>query len=227
MQVIIARHQTGRAQVEDTLQRVPTSVARDESSTSSAEIIFCSSGGTFTPHALPSLQIEGGALASTRHLRSQSPMSVRAHRTEGVTEPEGREDANGVGGAIGVGGGNGDRNRVGGRSDDMNGGGGAKQERERERQRGRGRGWGPGDDHVMGTGMEAGTEMRAVSEMRMETMIGTGTRAGTETRAIAETGMGTRMGTGTRIASERAEERRISVRIDTRLVDAMWETGKI
>ena len=75
----------------------------------------------------------GGALASPRQLRSQSPMSVRAHRTEGVTESEGREDANGVGGAIGVGGGNGDGNRVGGRSDDMNGGGGAKQERERER----------------------------------------------------------------------------------------------
>ena len=60
-------------------------------------------------------------------------MSVHAHRTEGVTESEEREEANGVGGAIGVGGGNGDENRVGGRNGDVNGGG---KKRERERQRG-------------------------------------------------------------------------------------------
>ena len=49
---------------------------------------------------------EGVALASTRQLRSQGPVSVHAHRTEGVTGSEGREGANGVGGGIGVGGGN-------------------------------------------------------------------------------------------------------------------------
>ena len=48
---------------------------------------------------------QGVALASTRQLRSQSPVSVHAHRTEGVTESEGREKANGVGGGVGVGGG--------------------------------------------------------------------------------------------------------------------------
>ena len=54
------------------------------------------------------------ALASTRQLRSQSPVSVHAHRTKGVTGSEGREGANGVGGRIGVGGGSRDGNGVGG-----------------------------------------------------------------------------------------------------------------
>ena len=49
-----------------------------------------------------------GAPAGTRQLRSQGPVSVHAHCTEGVTRYEGREGANGVGGEIGVGGGNGD-----------------------------------------------------------------------------------------------------------------------
>ena len=49
------------------------------------------------------------ALASTRQLRSQGPVSVHAHRTEEVTSSEGREGANGVGGGIGVGGGGGRR----------------------------------------------------------------------------------------------------------------------
>ena len=31
-------------------------------------------------------------------LRSQGPVSIQAHRTEGVTGSEGREEANGVGG---------------------------------------------------------------------------------------------------------------------------------
>ena len=74
---------------------------------------------------------QGVALASTRQLRSKSPVSVHAHRTEGVTGSKGREGANGVGGDIGVGGGNGDGNRIGGGNGDVNGGG----ERERERER--------------------------------------------------------------------------------------------
>ena len=56
---------------------------------------------------------QGVALAGTRQLRSQCPVSVQAHRTEGVTGAEEEERANGVGGRIGVGGGNGDGNGVG------------------------------------------------------------------------------------------------------------------
>ena len=64
------------------------------------------------------------ALASTRQLHSQGPMSVQAHRTEGVIGSEGQEEANGVGGGIevgggiGVGGGNGHRNGVWGGNGD-------------------------------------------------------------------------------------------------------------
>ena len=53
---------------------------------------------------------QGVALASTRQPHSQGPVSVQAHRTEGVTGSEGREGANGGGGGIGVGGENGDSN---------------------------------------------------------------------------------------------------------------------
>ena len=74
-------------------------------------------------------------LASIRQLRSQSPVSVHAHRTEGVTESEGREEANEVVGGIGVGGGNGDGNRVGHGNGDVNGGG-TEREQERERPQG-------------------------------------------------------------------------------------------
>ena len=55
----------------------------------------------------------GVALAGTLQLRSQGLVSVHAHRTEGVTGSEGREEENGVGGRIVVGGQNGDGNRVG------------------------------------------------------------------------------------------------------------------
>ena len=70
---------------------------------------------------------QGVALASIRQLRSQGPVPVQAHRTEGVTGSEGQEGANGVGGRIGVGGGtgvrggNGDGNGVGGENGDVNG----------------------------------------------------------------------------------------------------------
>ena len=40
---------------------------------------------------------QGAALAGTRHLRLQGPVSVHAHRSEGVTGSEGREGANGGG----------------------------------------------------------------------------------------------------------------------------------
>ena len=64
---------------------------------------------------------QGVALASTRQFRSQGPVFVQAHRTEGVTRSEGQEGANGVGGGIRVGGGNGDGNGVGSGNGDVNG----------------------------------------------------------------------------------------------------------
>ena len=64
---------------------------------------------------------QGVALTSTRQLRSQGPVSVQAHHTEGVTGSEGREGANGFGGGIGVRGGNGDGNTIGGGNGDVNG----------------------------------------------------------------------------------------------------------
>ena len=77
---------------------------------------------------------QGVALASTRQLRSQDPVFVQAHRTEGVTGSEGQEGANGVGDEIGVGGGNTDGNGVGGGNGDVNGRReGMKRERKRER----------------------------------------------------------------------------------------------
>ena len=139
---------------------------------------------------------QGVALASIRQLRLQGPVSVQAHRTEGLTGSEGREEANGVG--IGVGGGNEDGNGVGGGNRDVSGhgdgdGAGAGTRTGREvnegvqdgnedgsgdgagtgtgRERGRGQGWRPVDEHRMVTG----TEARTVVEM------GTGTRiTGTE-----------------------------------------------
>ena len=80
------------------------------------------------------LSRQGVALASTRQLRSRGPVSVQAHRAEGVTGSEGRTRANGVGGGIEVGGGNGDSNGVEGGNGDVNGhgdGDGAGAERER------------------------------------------------------------------------------------------------
>ena len=44
------------------------------------------------------LSRQGVALESTRQLRPQGPVSVYAHRTEGVTGSEGREGVNGLGG---------------------------------------------------------------------------------------------------------------------------------
>ena len=60
------------------------------------------------------------ALASTRQLRSHGPVSIHAHRTEGITGSEGREETNGVGDRIGVEGGNGNGNGVGGGNGDVN-----------------------------------------------------------------------------------------------------------
>ena len=71
-----------------------------------------------------------------RQLRSQGPVSVQAHRIEGVTESNSQEGANGVGVGIGVGVGNGDGNGVGGGNGDVKTVMGTGTERERERERG-------------------------------------------------------------------------------------------
>ena len=169
---------------------------------------------------------QGVEHASTRQLRSQGPVSVQAHRTEGVTGSEGQEGANGVGGEIVVGGGNGDGNGVGCENGDVNGygdgdgngGGGERRsagwERGQERERG-----GDGD----GDGGRRGRRWRPVDEHRM----GTGTGTGTEARTVAEMGTGTRITVKrTRIGSERVEGRRISARNRKIVVDAKWETGE-
>ena len=155
---------------------------------------------------------QGIALTGIRKLRSQDPVPVHMHRTEGVTGPERQEGSNGVGSGIGVGGGNRDGNGVrGGDGDGAGTGTGEGVEANEGAQDGNGDGSGDGDgggDPWTNTGWERGREK------------------GPKTRAIVEMGMGTRMGTGTRIGSGRAEERRRSARNRTRLVNAMWETGK-
>ena len=60
------------------------------------------------------------ALVGTRQLRAQDPVSVHVHCINGLTGPEGRKGANGVGGGICVGGGNGDGNGVTGGNGDGN-----------------------------------------------------------------------------------------------------------
>ena len=64
-----------------------------------------------------------------------------------------------------------------------------------------------------------GRERRRIRGWRLvdEHRIGTGTGAGTETRAVAE--MAT--GTGTRAGSRRVEQRRISAKKRTKVVDAI------
>ena len=98
---------------------------------------------------------QGAALASTRHLLSQSPASIQAHRTGGVTGPEGQEGANGVGGGIGVGGGNGDGNGdVNGHGDGDGAGTGTGVEVNEGAQDGNGDGGGDGAGTGTGTGVE-------------------------------------------------------------------------
>ena len=213
-----ARHQTGRAQARDTLQRVSTFGRRDESSTSSATIRFFFTVCTFITHASPTLQTGGGACEYPT-ARSQGPVFVHAHRTEEVTESEKREEANGVGSGIGVGGGNGDGNGVRGGNGEVDGDGDGN-----GAEAGAGGGVGAGTGTVVevnertqylngdwsgdgagtGTGRERGRgrEWRPVDEHRM----GTGMGVATETRAVVEIETETRG--GTRTGSGRAEERR-------------------
>ena len=104
---------------------------------------------------------QGVALASTRQLRSQGPVSVDTHRTEGVTGSEGREGANG--GGIGVGCGNGDGNGV--RGGNVNG---------------------DGDGAGAGTGTGTGVE----ANEGVQDGDGAGTGTGVETRGRTQDGDG-------------------------------------
>ena len=127
---------------------------------------------------------QGMALSSTRQLRSQSPVSMHAHRTKGVTESEGREEANGVG-EIGVEGGNGDGNRVGGENGDVDGVGG-----------GSGAGTGTGLEVNEGAKYGNGDGSRDGAEM--------GTGMGVETRGRSRDGNG--YGSGDRNESSFGDE---------------------
>ena len=122
------------------------------------------------------------ALASTRQLRLQGPVSVQAHRIEGPTRPEGQEGANGVGGGIGVEGGNGDGNGVGGGNGDGNGhgdGDGAGAGAGTGVEVNEGTQDGNGDESGDGAGTETGTGVEnRVDEHRMGTWTGTGTKRG-------------------------------------------------
>ena len=133
------------------------------SSTSSAAVIFCLQQALSFRY----LCRQGVALASTRQLRSQSPVSVQAYRTERVTGSEEKEGANGIGGGIGVGGGNGDGDGVGGGNGDVNG-----------HDVGDGAGAGAGT----GTGVEVNEGAQDGNGDGSWDGAGTGTRTGVETR---------------------------------------------
>ena len=109
---------------------------------------------------------QGVALASTRRPHSQGPASVQAHGTGRITGSEGQEGANGVGGGIEVGGGNGDGNGdVDGQGDGAGAGTGVEANEGAQDGNGdgsgdgaeRGRWWGSVDEHRMGTGTGTGT----------------------------------------------------------------------
>ena len=89
---------------------------------------------------------------------------VQAHRTEGVTGSVGQEGANGVGGGIRVGGGNGDDHEVGGGNGDVNG---------------------HGDGDGAGAGTETGVEVNQGAQDGNGD--GSGDGAGTETGTGVET----------------------------------------
>ena len=171
---------------------------------------------------------QGVALASTRQLRSQGPVSVQAHRTEGVTGSEGQEGANGVGGGIGVGGGNGDGNGVGGGNGDVNGhgdGDGACAGTGTEVEMNEGAQYGNGDGSGDGAGTETGTGVETRRRTSDRNGNGNGNGDGSEDSSGDGNGDDDN-GTGTRIGSGRAEERRKSARNRKIVVDGVRETGE-
>ena len=120
---------------------------------------------------------QGVALAGTRQLRPQGPVSVHAHRTKCVTGSEGREGMNWVGGGNGDvngdGDGNGAETRTGveankGTQDGNGDGSGDEAERER------GRGWRPVDEHRIANGDGDGDKIESSSGNGNEDKDGNG-----------------------------------------------------
>ena len=191
-----ARQQTGRAQDGDILNESQhlaegTEIARLQRRFSFAlqqALLFR------TCHHLCR---QGVALASTRQLRLQGPVSVHAHPTEGVTGSKGREGANGVGGHIGVGGGNGDGNGVGGGNGDVNdhgNGDGAEAGPGVDQNEGaQNRNWDENGDGA-GTGMGTGVRIRRRTQDgngdESDDGTGTGTGTGVKTRRRTQDGNG-------------------------------------
>ena len=115
------------------------------------------------------------ALAGIRQLRSPGPVSVHAHRTEGVTGSKGREGANWVGGGNGDVNGDGNGDGAGTRT-----GGGANEGTKYGNRDGSGDG--------AGTGVEARGRTREVN--------GDGSGDGNESSSEDENGDGDRNGDG-------------------------------
>ena len=154
-------------------------------------------------------------------------LKVHVHHTEGVTECEGREGVNGVGGGIGVGGRNGDA--VGGGNGDVSGnedgaGAGAGTETTTGVEANKGVKYRNGDESGDGAGTGTGT----VVETRGRTQDGNRDESGNGKESSSGDGNGDEdgTGTGTRTGPGRTGERRRSARNRTRGVDAVWETGE-
>ena len=122
---------------------------------------------------------QGVALASTRQLHSQGPVSVQAYRRERVTGSEEQDGANESGGGIGVGGGNGDGNGVGGGNGDVNG-----------------HGDGDGAGVGMGTGVKVNEGAQDGNRDGSGDGAGTGAGTGVETRRRTPDGNGDANGHG-------------------------------
>ena len=124
------------------------------------------------------------ALANTRHLRSQGPVSVHAICTEGVTGSKAHEAGNGTRGGIGAGGGNGDGDWVKGGNGDVNGGG-------------------DGD----GAGTRTGVEGNEQRKMKTRTGAGTGRERGRSGDGSGNGGGDPWTNTGWERGRERARKR--------------------
>ena len=144
-------------------------------------------------HTRHNLCRQGVALAGTRQLRSQGPVSVRVYRTDGVTGSGGREGAHG--------GGNGDGNGEGGGA-----GTGTEVEASERPQdgsrNGAGTGTGPGIESRGRTQDKNGDGKRMYTKEVTETMAVTGTGSGS----------GSETGKGTRMAREGGEEENSGIR---------------
>ena len=172
---------------------------------------------------------QGVAHASTRQFRSQGPVSVQAHHTEGVTGSEGQKGANGVGGGIGVGGGNGDGNGVGGGNGDVNShgdgdgdgdGAGAGTRTGMEVNEGAQDGSGDGSGDGAGTGTGTGVTCRRTSDGNGDGNVDGSEDSSGDGNGDEDNGNGNeeRIGEGGREAKKRKKPQNSCRR--------QWETGE-